>query len=478
MATNYVSPNMSLIIPVPTQELGPNWAYDLNASLTNIDAHNHTAGKGVLVPVAGLLINDDLNLNLFNLTSVRTTRYAFNASALALPTDLQCAYAVGMNGDLFWNDGNGNQVRITQSGSVAGSAGTITGLPNGTASAAFSGIEATFIFQSATGVGANMDIGSLIVRYPGTYPTPSGTNFIVLQVPSSIVTGYSITLPPQNTLGATGVVTLSTANVLDSISFVDIATDMGSAGADIIAGNLTAAGVSSIVTAMTSTDADTIAGKMTVAGCDQIAATMDATGTAFIASTMSPTSSDVIAVKVTATGADSIAGVMTATGADTIASKFTSSGTGFIATTMTAANANTIRNKETRAFSLVNGGTGAVAFSNPISVAISGTGALATITLNTIGRPVMVYFLSDRNVFPNEAQISSSGNAVFQLRNSNSGQVCGAYNYQPNNGPAVMAPVIVGIDNPAAGAQAYTVEVTAASGTTVVANYMIMAYEL
>jgi hypothetical protein len=71
-------------------------------------------------------------------------------------------YVIGA--DLYYNDANGNQVRITQSGSVTGATGTITGLPSGTASAAYNSIiDETFIFQSASNTAANIDGGSVIL---------------------------------------------------------------------------------------------------------------------------------------------------------------------------------------------------------------------------------------------------------------------------------------------------------------------------
>ncbi len=428
-----LSPNMNLPIPVVGVDPGPDYASNVNSSLSAIDSHSHTPGSGVLITPAAIDINSDFTFSNNNATNLLSARFFSNSTPLSDPSDINSIYV--SLGDLYYNDAAGNQVRMTNGGSVAGPFGTITGLPSGTASAAY--ISGTFVFQEATLTAANIDAGSYIFR--NNIPSSFG---LTLQPPNPIGADYSVTLPPPNTLGGLGILTYDVSN---NIGFLT---------------------------------PDGVAAQITVTGADAIAAQMDATGAASIASVMSPTSADVIAVKITATGANSIAGAMTSTGADSIASKITSTGTTSIAATMTSANANTIRNKETRGFALVNGGVGDIAFSNPVSNVITGTGALATITLSTVGRPVMVYFMSDRNVFPNEAQISSSGNAVFQLRNNNSGQVCGAYNYQPNNGSAVMPLVFVGIDNPAAGAQAYTIEVTAAAGTTVVANYMIMAYEL
>ena len=248
MALNYTTPNMQLVLPVPTQQTGPNWSYNLNASLTTIDVHDHTTGKGVQIPTTGILINADLPINGFNLTVIRTSRYSIQSAALTSPSDLACSYAVGTAGDLYWNDNVGNQIRITQSGAVSGAAGTITGLPNGTASAAYTAGQGTFVFQQATGVAGNIDVGSAVLRYPGTYPTPSGTNWISLQVPASISSGYSLTLPSLPSFKS-----LLTLDTLGNIStgptsapFVDSFVAIGTSG------TITAQRATSVVASATS----------------------------------------------------------------------------------------------------------------------------------------------------------------------------------------------------------------------------------
>ncbi len=159
MTSTTISPNMNLPVPVPGQEPGPDWANDIVADMYAIDSHDHTSGKGVPITPDGLDINSDLPLNDNDLTTARTVRfYPQSAPITASSPDLGCLYESGV--DLYYNDGAGNQVRITQGGNVTGSTGTITGLPSGTASASFSG--GTFTFQSATNTPATMNIGPIV----------------------------------------------------------------------------------------------------------------------------------------------------------------------------------------------------------------------------------------------------------------------------------------------------------------------------
>lgn len=215
------SPNMGLTVPGSGTEYSPNWATDLNASLSVIDGHNHAPGSGVQITPTGININTDLPFNnTNNAISLRSIRFFPQGSPLSGAADLGCLFESGV--DLYYRDGAGNAVRITQSGSVAGSTGTITGLPSGTASAAFSAASGTFIFQQATSTAANLDVASIAIRYPGSYPTASG-NYIQLQAPSALATGYAFTLPATLPAGSGAFLTSSTSGVI-SYTNVDNST--------------------------------------------------------------------------------------------------------------------------------------------------------------------------------------------------------------------------------------------------------------
>lgn len=204
-----ISPNMMLPIPGVGTEAGPQYALDINNSLTLIDQHNHTAGYGALVPVSGLDINADISMNSFNLIAARTLRLDPQTSTPVLPTDVGILYEKGV--DLYYVDGSGNDIRITQSGSVSGSAGTITGLPSGTASASFA--ASTFTFQSATSTAANIDGRSFILRNA----TASSAG-LTLSPPNAMVGNYTLVLP--SIPAAQSFLTLDTSgNIGASIAF-------------------------------------------------------------------------------------------------------------------------------------------------------------------------------------------------------------------------------------------------------------------
>lgn len=210
MANFTVSANMGLSIPTVSVAPGPTWATLLDSCLTVIDAHTHNSGSGVQITSSGLNINADLTVGSNNLTSIRSSRFTAQASPLALTTDLGCVYVSGV--DLYYNDISGNQVRITQSGAVAGTPGSIANLVS-PASASWVSASSSFVWQSAANTSAYMDCSSIIMRN-----LTASSNALTLQAPT-LSSNYSITLPalPASdalmTIASTGIITSSTANL-------------------------------------------------------------------------------------------------------------------------------------------------------------------------------------------------------------------------------------------------------------------------
>jgi len=193
---------MNLIEPIVGQELGPQYAFDINNSLTLIDQHNHTPGYGVQIPTAGLNINANLNFNdnfITNLAGMVLT------AQISVPATNNTLYEFG--DDLYYIDGIGNNIRLTQSGSVAGPYGNISGLV-APASATYVPVQQTFIFESNSNIAANLDAGSILLRNL----SPNSTYALTLNPPAALAANYSITLPPLPSSQA--VATISTSGVI------------------------------------------------------------------------------------------------------------------------------------------------------------------------------------------------------------------------------------------------------------------------
>ena len=188
MANTIASPNMNLPIPIVGQATGADYALNVDACLMTLDSHDHASGSGVQITPAGLNINSDLPLNGNNLIDVRSVRFDSKSSFPVIAPDLGCLFVI--EDDLYFNDEAGNQIRITQAGAVTGASGTITGLPSGTASAAYNAGAGEFTFESASNIGADLDAASIIVREK----VLNGEG-VTISAPTALAASYSLILP-------------------------------------------------------------------------------------------------------------------------------------------------------------------------------------------------------------------------------------------------------------------------------------------
>lgn len=218
-----LSLNMNLPVPQVGNEPGPEYAQDVNNCLTLIDQHDHSPGYGLQITPEGININQDFSQNNQNITNIKSARFFSQGSALVGVNDLDCLYVVA--DDLYYNDGLGNNIRITQNGALAGSPGSIANLV-APASASYSSSQQRFIFQSGANLPAYIDGASIILRNLSI-----GSNGLTLEPPASMPSDYTITLPslPASTqpvsISATGVMSAApiTASQIDptlAVSFV------------------------------------------------------------------------------------------------------------------------------------------------------------------------------------------------------------------------------------------------------------------
>lgn len=249
MATPVITPSMGLTEPAVGATLAPGWAMLLNANFGILDQHNHTANQGVQIPPAGLNINTDLTMKGNNLIALNSA--VFNGAVTGTPNFLS-VYSNGT--DLFYKDSGGNLIQLTKAGSPNAGTGNIQGLPSSpTAGAGISWVNGQSTFQmllDAGTVGANVDMGTAILRYPGSYPTPAG-NYIALQAPTSLATGFALTLPGTlpssnqaiiltDTSGGQTYLPLGSADQVLSVNSGGTALQYGNVpGASIAAGTIT-----------------------------------------------------------------------------------------------------------------------------------------------------------------------------------------------------------------------------------------------
>lgn len=178
------TPFMLIVIPTPGPggTPGPQWAQQINTALQTIDAHDHTPGKGVPLTIASLVVTQDLSFANFGITDL--TKLVF--TSIGSPFIGSNIISV-VNGELFFNDGAGNQIQITAGGGLnASSIGGIGGdYVGSTASVFYTSAITTFSFTSAPGVPATINCGDIKIT------SADGTNTVTITNPN---TGSSYTI--------------------------------------------------------------------------------------------------------------------------------------------------------------------------------------------------------------------------------------------------------------------------------------------
>lgn len=209
MAGEIVSPNMFLPVPTSGITTGPQYALDTTNCFNIIDAHDHTPGSGVQITPGALNINANLSFNDNSLTDVLSILFTPQSVALTGETKV---YVV--DDDLYYNDGNGDAIQITQNGGVAGSPGSISNLTS-PASASYVAVDSTFVWQSAASTPANMDFAAALLRN-----LSANSKSLTLQPPAAMAADYEVTLPNLPAANNT-FLTMNTSGQISSTYTVD-----------------------------------------------------------------------------------------------------------------------------------------------------------------------------------------------------------------------------------------------------------------
>lgn len=270
------TPYMGLLLPIPTVTIGPLYAFENNTALGLVDSHDHTTGKGVPVPVAGLNINSDFPFAGFNTTQARSYRMQNNPSVLALGTDVGQLYQVA--GDLYYNNGAGFPIHLTVGNALnATSVGGFGGdYATSTATAYYTSLSHTFTFWSNTNTFALMDQGPTKI-----HNTAVNGKGVTLSAPTGLSADYGIVFPAANP-GSTKLVGWdSTGHLLPSYDLDGVTLDFSGTTLEVKTGGIgpsqvaTDIALNGAVSATTSLTAPTVKGstKVTVGTIDLKTAT-------------------------------------------------------------------------------------------------------------------------------------------------------------------------------------------------------------
>ena len=158
------TPNMNMDLPDVSVTPGPTWASDLNTALTNqVDSHDHTSGKGVSIPSAGLNINATLPMNNNVLDETKAVTLENQSALFTGGSETNRVYAsnaAGGRSELYYRDSNGSNVKITNNGSinVASSGGFGGDYVSASAFATFTNSTNTYTFNNGSSSRSNLDV--------------------------------------------------------------------------------------------------------------------------------------------------------------------------------------------------------------------------------------------------------------------------------------------------------------------------------
>lgn len=184
-------PNMGLITPTLGADKGV-WDDKINAMAGQIDAHDHTAGKGLKITPAAMTINADLPFGGNAATGLG--KVAFTA-VTALAAGLTTLFVNTADGELYWRTAGGANVKLTAGSSinttlVGGIVGDYTSVG---AEVAFDDANDRYTFkqQGSPHTWAVMASGEVRIYETGT----SESVYVGQKAPAALAASYAVTWP-------------------------------------------------------------------------------------------------------------------------------------------------------------------------------------------------------------------------------------------------------------------------------------------
>ena len=184
------TPNMNIQVPQVGSTPGPDWAEINNAAFETVDEHDHSPGKGLPVTPDGLNLNGNINLQDNFEDNVGGVRLTQQGTVLATANDVRMLYSV--NGDLYYNNEDGTDIKITDGAGL--NASTIGGIGgdygSSDATLNYSELTKTFVFDQDIDKKAKIDVSDITIR-----DDEVAANGITIKSPVALGSAYDLTLP-------------------------------------------------------------------------------------------------------------------------------------------------------------------------------------------------------------------------------------------------------------------------------------------
>lgn len=195
------TPYMGLSLPTVSSTPGPQWATLLNNAFTTVDSHDHTTGKGVPIPSAGISINSNLTFNNYAATNLASAQFTSQGSSLSISNGFSV-----VNGAPYFNDSGGNPLPLV---AYAGQA-TVGDILYATSATTWGrlGAGTSGTFLKSNGPGSAPSYASAGNTTPYASKTHSNTGYTLTSTDGTIVwtltngSNDTYTLPLASSVGA------------------------------------------------------------------------------------------------------------------------------------------------------------------------------------------------------------------------------------------------------------------------------------
>lgn len=254
-------PNMTIVTPTLGGDSGT-WDDKINAALELIDEHDHTPGKGVAVPVAGLDIDDNLPMGGFGLDDLGKISFA----TIATPSTGSLNIFVDANdNELYWRSAGGVNVQLTNGASINMTlvGGIVGDYSTVGAEVAYDDSDDRYTFKQQTGKWARIAAGpirlyeydttdsvylemaidgTLAASYTVIWPAAAPASAAQMRINPSGAMEYTLLAGQKKPLTAFSFVQVGTTHTLDGIdskwTLGNSATDVLHAGLDLDVGDV------------------------------------------------------------------------------------------------------------------------------------------------------------------------------------------------------------------------------------------------
>lgn len=233
MAVNFGNnPGLSGSIPIVQQTTGPEYASAINTIITAILDRWQQA-----ISPSDISIDDNLEMNGHAVTELSGTSYVDHPNGVSAGSDPRFIYFV--DGEFYINDGNGNQVQMTDDGALnATAAGGIGGDYTATAAeVAWVASSASYFFKSSPSQTAQLDVKDI------RFSRAIGEEGVTVEAPLGINSDYTLTLPTLPSASAFLQVTnsgsITASNTMsEPMIFTGNVTVSGSVLLDVFSGSI------------------------------------------------------------------------------------------------------------------------------------------------------------------------------------------------------------------------------------------------